>query len=71
MLSINRMPSPIISVFKDVRPSMIIIDDNEIAIIRFYKQTVDSLMIRNPDLIKYQRYVLDLFMKGGEEIDLD
>ncbi len=71
VLSIEDMPSPIITVFKDARPSMIIIDDNEIAIIRFYKQTADSLMIRNPELIKYQRFILDLFMQGGEEIDYE
>ena len=71
VLTINDMPSPIIAVFKDVRPSMIIIDDNETAIIRFYKQTADSLMIRNPELIKYQRYILDLFMQGARQINFE
>ncbi len=57
---------PILSVFKDVRPSMIISDQLN-SILSFYKQTSDSLLVTNPALIQYQMYILELFQQGGEK----
>ncbi|MFX1562744.1 MAG: TrmB family transcriptional regulator [Promethearchaeota archaeon] len=65
VLSEKFLSSPLISAFKDRRPSMIIVDD-EVSILVLLGLTQDALLIRNPELLQYQNFILSIFMQSGQ-----
>lgn len=58
----------IMSVFKDVRPS-IVLADNEIGLTIFHLEPLNALIARTPMFTQYQRHILELFIKGSEKKD--
>ncbi|MFX1475773.1 MAG: TrmB family transcriptional regulator [Promethearchaeota archaeon] len=65
MLSERFLDSPLISAFKDRRPSMIIVDD-EVSVLMLLGHSQDALLVRNPELLQYQQFILNLFKQSGE-----
>ncbi|MFX0063276.1 MAG: TrmB family transcriptional regulator [Candidatus Hermodarchaeota archaeon] len=66
VLNLEELPSPLLIALKDVRPSMLIADD-KIAIVFFHKQSDSALLIQSPELLKYQAFLLSLFIQAAEK----
>jgi sugar-specific transcriptional regulator TrmB len=57
--------NPLIDVFAEARPSMIIFDDKT-SIMLFYEQTDDAFLIRNEGMLKYQKIILQFFIQAAK-----
>ncbi|MFX1536465.1 MAG: TrmB family transcriptional regulator [Promethearchaeota archaeon] len=66
VLNLEELPSPLLTALKDVRPSMLLADD-KIAIVFFHKQSDSALLIYSPELLKYQAFLLSLFIQAAEK----
>lgn len=69
-LDVTGMPNPLTTVLKDVRPTMLIVDDR-IGIIIFFQHTKDGLLVNNPSLLRYQKFILEIFIQGGNKREFD
>ncbi|MFX0092722.1 MAG: TrmB family transcriptional regulator [Candidatus Hodarchaeota archaeon] len=70
VLDLEEFSLPLLTVFKDARPSMLIADD-KIGIITFYGHSDNALLIRSPEFLKYQTFILSLFMQAGKKEHID
>ncbi|MFW9986607.1 MAG: TrmB family transcriptional regulator [Candidatus Odinarchaeota archaeon] len=66
VLSEQFLNSPLIRAFKDRRPSMIIVDD-EVSVLVLLGHTQDALLVKNPELLQYQIFILSLFKQSAQK----
>ncbi|MHA2332209.1 MAG: TrmB family transcriptional regulator [Candidatus Hodarchaeales archaeon] len=69
-IALDDIPNPLMAVFKDVRPTMLIVDD-QIGVIIFYKHSQDGLLVSDQSILQYQSFVLKLFIQGAEKKEFD
>jgi len=65
-IGIKNLNIPIMKVFKDIRPSMVISDDNT-GIILFSESAKDALYVKNHSFLGFQKQVLNQFIEGAIE----
>jgi len=70
VLNINSLEDHFLSVLSELRPSMVIVD-NETAVILFSEDPPNGILVRNPDMLKYQGFILSIFMQGAEHIRIE
>ncbi|MHA1991164.1 MAG: TrmB family transcriptional regulator [Candidatus Hodarchaeales archaeon] len=63
-IGIKNLNIPIMKVFKDVRPSMVI-SDNTTGIILFSESGKDALYVKNHSFLSFQKQVLGQFIEGS------
>ncbi|MHA1167966.1 MAG: TrmB family transcriptional regulator [Candidatus Hodarchaeales archaeon] len=69
-ISLEHLNNPLMEVFKDLRPTMIIVDD-KISVIVFFMNTKDGLLVNDKMLLEFQKSILDRFIMGAEKVDPD